>query len=83
MVARRHELKGAIVREGHLRRRRGVPAGVEQIEASLRAFCAGQLAKYKQPKSYEFIDELPRDPNGKLYKRRLRDPFWAGRDRAI
>ena len=58
-------------------------AGVEQIEANLRTFCAEQLAKYKQPKSYDFIDELPRDPNGKLYKRRLRDPFWAGRGRAI
>jgi long-chain acyl-CoA synthetase len=29
------------------------------------------------------VSELPRDPNGKLYKRRLRDPYWAGRDRAI
>jgi long-chain acyl-CoA synthetase len=29
------------------------------------------------------VAELPRDPNGKLYKRRLRDPYWAGRDRAI
>ena len=27
--------------------------------------------------------ELPRDPNGKLYKRRLRDPYWADRDRSI
>jgi long-chain acyl-CoA synthetase len=26
---------------------------------------------------------MPRDPNGKLYKRTLRDPYWAGRDRAI
>jgi long-chain acyl-CoA synthetase len=26
---------------------------------------------------------MPRDPNGKLYKRKLRDPYWAGRDRAI
>ena len=29
------------------------------------------------------VAELPRDPNGKLYKRRLRDPYWVGRDRAI
>ena len=28
-------------------------------------------------------EELPRDPNGKLYKRRLRDPYWQGRDRSI
>ena len=27
--------------------------------------------------------ELPRDPNGKLYKRKLRDPYWEGQERAI
>jgi long-chain acyl-CoA synthetase len=26
---------------------------------------------------------MPRDPNGKLYKRKLRDPYWEGRSRAI
>jgi len=26
---------------------------------------------------------MPRDPNGKLYKRKLRDPHWVGRDRQI
>jgi len=26
---------------------------------------------------------MPRDPNGKLYKRKLRDPYWEGRTRAI
>jgi long-chain acyl-CoA synthetase len=29
------------------------------------------------------VTELPRDPNGKLYKRKLRDPYWAGRERVI
>jgi long-chain acyl-CoA synthetase len=29
------------------------------------------------------VPELPRDPNGKLYKRRLRDPYWANRDLSI
>jgi long-chain acyl-CoA synthetase len=29
------------------------------------------------------VAELPRDPNGKLYKRKLRDPYWEGRTRAI
>ena len=41
-----------------------------------------RLAKYKRPKSIDFIAEMPRDPNGKLYKRKLRDPYWEGRDRA-
>ncbi len=44
---------------------------------------ADKLAKYKTPRSIDFIAEMPRDPNGKLYKRKLRDPYWAGRERAI
>jgi long-chain acyl-CoA synthetase len=43
----------------------------------------GRLAKFKWPKSIDFVDELPREPTGKLLKRQLRDPYWQGRDRAI
>ena len=49
----------------------------------IHAYCQEQLAKYKCPKSIDFIDAMPRDPNGKLYKRKLRDPYWQGRARAI
>jgi len=45
--------------------------------------CADKLAKFKTPRSIDFIVEMPRDPNGKLYKRKLRDPYWEGRERAI
>ncbi len=47
------------------------------------AFAAARLAKYKCPRSVDFVTAMPRDPNGKLYKRKLRDPYWAGRERAI
>jgi long-chain acyl-CoA synthetase len=47
------------------------------------AFCSERLAKYKCPRSIDFVESMPRDPNGKLYKRKLRDPYWQGRDRAI
>ena len=54
-----------------------------ELSADIMAFCAGRLAGYKTPKTVDFVDEMPRDPNGKLYKRRLRDPFWEGRERVI
>jgi long-chain acyl-CoA synthetase len=37
----------------------------------------------KWPKSFDFIEHMPREPNGKLLKRRLRDPYWKDRDAAI
>jgi long-chain acyl-CoA synthetase len=60
----------------------GVEPGRE-LAAELLEFLAGRLARFKLPRSIDFTDELPRDPNGKLYKRRLRDPYWAGRQRRI
>ena len=61
-------------------------AGVEASDATageIRTFLTERLAGYKVPKTVDFIEEMPRDPNGKLYKRKLRDPYWAGRERAI
>jgi long-chain acyl-CoA synthetase len=55
----------------------------EQVRTELFDFLDGRIARYKLPKTIDFLDALPRDPNGKLYKRRLRDPYWAGQQRAI
>jgi long-chain acyl-CoA synthetase len=52
-------------------------------EAGLIAFARASLAGYKLPKSVDFTDVLPRNPSGKLLKRELRKPYWAGTDRAI
>jgi long-chain acyl-CoA synthetase len=60
----------------------GEEAGPE-LAATILQFCAGRLARFKMPKSIDFTSEMPRDPNGKLYKRKLRDPYWAGRSTAI
>ena len=60
----------------------GVAPGPE-LERELLAWAKDRLAKYKTPKTIDFIAEMPRDPNGKLYKRKLRDPYWEGRERAI
>jgi len=54
-----------------------------ELAAEIIAFCQEKIAKFKCPKSIDFTDAMPRDPNGKLYKRKLRDPYWQGREKAI
>jgi long-chain acyl-CoA synthetase len=60
----------------------GAAAGAS-LTAELLEFLGGRVARFKLPKTIDYVAELPRDPNGKLYKRKLRDPYWDGRDRAI
>ncbi len=60
----------------------GVTPGPE-LEAELIAYCRARLAAYKCPRTVEFESELPRDPNGKLYKRRIRERYWQGRTSRI
>lgn len=55
----------------------GVVPG-QAVAAELIRFCRDRLAHFKAPRSIDFVDALPRDPNGKLYKRQLRERFWTG-----
>jgi long-chain acyl-CoA synthetase len=57
-------------------------AGEEMI-AQLLAHCAENLARFKIPRSIDFLDDFPRSPTGKLFKAPLRDQFWADRDSRI
>ena len=54
-------------------------AASDALAAELIAYCRDELAHVKCPRSVDFTDELPREPNGKLLKRLLRDPYWANR----
>jgi long-chain acyl-CoA synthetase len=60
----------------------GVAPGPELTD-ELLGFLDGRIAKFKLPRTIDYVAQLPRDPNGKLYKRRLRDPYWAARDKSI
>lgn len=51
-----------------------------RLAEEILAHCADRLAGYKRPRTVDFVAELPRDPNGKLYKRRLRAPYWPEQD---
>ncbi|HTT86275.1 MAG TPA: 2-aminobenzoate-CoA ligase, partial [Acidimicrobiales bacterium] len=47
--------------------------GARRDAEALTASLAGRLADFKVPRTVEFVDELPREPNGKILKRRLRE----------
>ena len=57
----------------------GRELAADEVQAHLRRHLAG----YKVPRRIEFIEALPRDDNGKVAKRRLREPYWAGQNRNI
>ena len=52
-------------------------------EAELIKHCKERLAGYKAPTSVEFRDSIPRTATGKIQKFKLREPYWAGRDRGV
>jgi long-chain acyl-CoA synthetase len=57
--------------------------GVELTELEVKTYLRAQMASFKAPKRVEFHAELPREDSGKIFKRKLREPFWAGLDRRI
>ena len=50
---------------------------------AVQAHVRKSLAGYKTPSRVEFLEELPREDSGKIFKRKLRDPYWAGAGRTI
>jgi len=57
--------------------------GTSLSEADVIAYAREHLAAYKSPRSVAFTDELPRTGSGKLLKRELRAPYWAGHARQV
>jgi long-chain acyl-CoA synthetase len=57
--------------------------GAALDELGVKAFARAHMAGYKAPKTVEFHAELPREDSGKIFKRKLREPHWAGLDRRI
>ena len=53
------------------------------LAAELIAYCRDNLAHFKCPRTVDFVDDLPRYPTGKLYKRILRDKYWEGHQTSI
>ncbi len=60
-----------------------VKPGEALSESELIQHARQHIAGYKCPKSVDFIPALPRNPSGKILRRELRAPYWAGKDRAV
>jgi acyl-CoA synthetase (AMP-forming)/AMP-acid ligase II len=57
--------------------------GLEATEQDIVRHCREVLADFKKPRSVEFVQELPRNPNGKISRKAVREPYWAGQDRRV
>jgi len=57
--------------------------GAAADTAALDAFCAEKLAGFKRPRRIEFVDALQRNPNGKIARKAIQAPYWAGHDRRV
>ena len=53
------------------------------VENDIIEHCKGLLAGYKKPRTVEFVPALPKGPTGKILKRDLQEPYWAGRARRV
>jgi len=57
--------------------------GATATEEEIIDFCRGKLGGFERPRSVDFVEELPRNPTGKVLKRELREPYWAGHGRRV
>jgi acyl-CoA synthetase (AMP-forming)/AMP-acid ligase II len=57
--------------------------GASATPEEIIEFSRGKLGGFERPRSVDFIDVLPRNPSGKVLKKDLREPFWAGHTRRV
>ncbi|MFC6932357.1 class I adenylate-forming enzyme family protein [Actinomadura yumaensis] len=55
----------------------------EVTEEGLIAFCAERLDRFKKPRSVDFVAEIPHNRNGKVDRKAVREPYWAGAARRV
>jgi fatty-acyl-CoA synthase len=57
--------------------------GKQATASDIIGFTRAHIAAFKTPKTVDFMDALPRNASGKILRRHLRDPYWAGRERQV
>jgi acyl-CoA synthetase (AMP-forming)/AMP-acid ligase II len=57
--------------------------GMKATEDELIQHCKNYLSSFKKPKSIDFVSDLPKNPYGKVLRRKLREKYWAGQERMV
>lgn len=57
--------------------------GAQADAQELMSFCDERLAGFKRPRSVDFVPSLPKNSNGKLSRKDVGEPYWAGRARRV
>jgi len=57
--------------------------GAVLTDQDLIEWSRDRLAGFKRPRSVDFVEAIPRNPSGKILKRQLREPYWAGHERQV
>lgn len=57
--------------------------GARASDGELMEFCRGRLADFKRPRSVDFVPQLPKNGNGKLSRKDVREHYWRGRERRV
>ena len=57
--------------------------GMTATDGDIVEFCVGKLGGFERPRSVDIVASLPRNASGKVLKRELREPYWAGRSRRV
>jgi acyl-CoA synthetase (AMP-forming)/AMP-acid ligase II len=57
--------------------------GEAATEEALIQHCKAELSSYKKPQSVDFVAELPKNPNGKIARKVVKEKYWAGKDRRV
>lgn len=57
--------------------------GAAAVESDIIAFCKDHVARYKAPKSVDFMNELPKNSAGKIMRKLVREPYWKGQARRV
>jgi len=57
--------------------------GAKVTDKEIMEYCKQRLARYKAPKSVEFVEALAKNPAGKILKKVMREKYWVGKERRV